>query len=101
MFTGVLPTTEILQRNISWESHLIGGIIGILAAYFYKEEVEHDEFETPSVSDESKTAFFAPTVFDKTKAQLLFEEEERRRLEQEERMRHFPPFDGWVSDSTY
>ena len=100
MFTGVLPTTEILQRNISWESHLIGGIIGIFAAYFYKEEVEHDEFETPSVSNESKTAFFPPHVFDKTKAQILFEEEERRRLEQEERMRLFPPFDGWVSDHT-
>ncbi|MBL7815284.1 MAG: rhomboid family intramembrane serine protease [Saprospiraceae bacterium] len=97
MFSGVLPTTEVLQRHISWESHLIGAIIGIITAYFYKEEVEHDEFETPSVSDESKTAFLAPDVFDKTKAQRLFEEEERRRLEQEERMRHFPPFDGWTS----
>lgn len=101
MFTGILPTTEILQRNISWESHLIGGIIGIIAAYFYKEEVEFDEFETPSVSNESKTAFLSPDVFDKTKAQRQFEEEERRCLEQEERMRYFPPFDGWTSDQTY
>jgi membrane associated rhomboid family serine protease len=103
MFTGVLPTTEILQRNISWESHLIGGIIGIFAAYFYKEEVEHDEFEAPSVSNEPKAAFFPSHVFDKTKAQLIEEEEERRRLEQEEQNRPFPPFDGWgwVSDRTY
>jgi membrane associated rhomboid family serine protease len=101
MFAGVLPTTEVLQKNISWESHLMGAIIGVLAAYFYKEEVEHDEFEAPSVSNDSKTAFFHPNIFEKTKVQLLFEEEERRRLEQEERMRHFPPFDGWISDSTY
>jgi membrane associated rhomboid family serine protease len=102
MFTGILPTTEILQRNISWESHLIGGIIGIIAAYFYKEEVEHDEFETPSVSNDSKIAFFSPDVFDKTKQQILIEqEEERSRLEQEAFFRHFPPFDGWSSNSTY
>jgi membrane associated rhomboid family serine protease len=103
MFTGVLPTTEILQRHISWESHLIGGIIGVLAAYFYKEEVEHDEFETPSVSDEPKTAFLAADTFEKTRAQRIAEEEERRRLAQEEQMRRFPPYDGWgwVSDSTY
>lgn len=101
MFTGILPTTEILQRNISWESHLIGGIIGIITAYFYKEEVEFDEFEHPSVSNESKIAFLPFDTFDKTKAQRLFEAEERRRLEQEERMRHFPPFDGWISDTTY
>ncbi len=102
MFTGVLPTTEILQRNISWESHLIGGIIGIIAAYFYKEEVEDDEFETPSVYDTSKTAFFHPDVFVKTKQEILLEQEaEHRRLEHEVRMRQFPPFDGWNSDSTY
>lgn len=103
MFTGVLPTTETLQRNISWESHLIGGIIGIIAAYFYKEEVEHDEFEAPSVYNESKTAFLPSDTFDKTKAQRIAEEEERRRLEQEERMRQFPPYDGWgwTSDRTY
>ncbi len=101
MFSGILPTTEIIQKNISWESHLIGGIIGIFIAYFYKEEVEHDEFHTPSVSNETKTTFLPTDIFDKTKAQRIWEEEERRRIEQEERMRHFPPFDGWVSDSTY
>ena len=103
MFSGLLPTTEVLQRNISWESHLLGGIIGIIAAYFYKEEVEHDEFETPSVSEASKVAFLSPHIFDKTRAQLQFEEDERRRIEQEEMMRQFPPYDpwGWNSNSTY
>jgi membrane associated rhomboid family serine protease len=103
MFTGVLPTTEILQRNISWESHLIGGIIGILAAYFYKEEVEHDEFEPSPLSNESKSFFLPADTFHKTKAQRIEEEEEHRRQEQEERMRQFPPFDswGWTSDNTY
>ena len=99
MFAGVLPTTEVLQRHISWESHLIGGIIGIIVAYFYKEEVEHDEFEAyVSTNDESKIPFLPADIFEKTKAQRQYEEEENRRLQQEERMKFFPPFDGWTTN---
>jgi membrane associated rhomboid family serine protease len=39
MFLGVLPGRE----GISWESHLLGGIMGILIAYLYRNQLEDDE----------------------------------------------------------
>lgn len=36
MFYGVLPN----QPNVSWESHLLGGIVGILTAYLFKQKPE-------------------------------------------------------------
>jgi membrane associated rhomboid family serine protease len=108
MVSGILPTNEVLQRNISWESHLLGAIIGLFLAYFYKEEIEEDEAD-PSVLEEEKRYFFSRDIFDKTKEERWHEVEEerqRRELEQrllaeEERQRRLPPFDGWTSNSTY
>jgi membrane associated rhomboid family serine protease len=34
MFWGIFP----LRGNISWESHLLGGIAGFVLAYYYKDE---------------------------------------------------------------
>jgi hypothetical protein len=112
MFLGVLPTEEVVTKNISWESHLLGGIIGIFTAYFFKEELEESERDAPSVINTEKQYYFSEDIFEKTKEERIREaEEERKRLEeerqrraeewrriQEERMR--PPFDGWISDST-
>lgn len=39
MFLGVLPGRE----GISWESHLLGGIMGILIAFLYRNQLEDDE----------------------------------------------------------
>ncbi len=39
MFLGVLPN----QEGISWESHLLGGLVGIFIAYLYKDTIEKDE----------------------------------------------------------
>lgn len=33
MIWGVLP----LQKGVSWESHLLGGIVGVVLAYLYKD----------------------------------------------------------------
>ena len=38
-FYGILPN----QEGISWESHLLGGVMGIFASYWYKEAIEADE----------------------------------------------------------
>jgi membrane associated rhomboid family serine protease len=106
MIEGVLPTAEILQKNISWDSHLIGAIMGIIIAYFFKSDLEAEELDTPSVYDGEKHAFFAADIFDRTRAeryQDYLDEQERLRKEREaeEARRFFPPFGGWVSDSTY
>lgn len=33
IFYGLLPN----QANVSWESHLLGGIVGIMSAWYYKD----------------------------------------------------------------
>ena len=102
MFTGILPTSEILKRNISWESHLIGAIMGIFVAYFFKEELEEGENDNYNLADEEKNYYFERTIFDKTKAERQFEEEERMRIEQElSRQQQLPPFGDWFSNGTY
>jgi membrane associated rhomboid family serine protease len=102
MFEGVLPTAEILRRNISWESHLIGAIVGVFVAYFYKEELEDDEKEHHHYADEVKAFYFDRTVFDKTLAERRYEEEQTRiMLEDEYRRQQLPPQSDWTSNSTY
>lgn len=74
-FLGILPN----QEGISWESHLLGGLVGIFTAYWYKEEIEADEQITPPSWEnetEDQAFFFDRHVFDKTKAEREKEREE-------------------------
>lgn len=65
-FLGILPN----QEGISWESHLLGGIVGIFAAYWFKEQIEMDE-EVQRASWENEPLdskyFLERDIFDKTK----------------------------------
>ena len=80
--TGILPN----QEGISWESHLIGGLIGIFTAYYFKNELEEDEMEQLAYknrsldSDHSKSPYFNPDVFSITKIER---ENMRREAERE------------------
>ena len=78
MIEGVLPTKEVLERNISWESHLIGAVVGLFIAYMFKEDLEEDEIKVPRIAEEPKNYFFERDVFEKTLAQRTFEEEQMR-----------------------
>jgi membrane associated rhomboid family serine protease len=49
MFLGVLPN----QEGISWESHLLGGLVGIFAAYWFKDDLESDD-EKPTYDWENE-----------------------------------------------
>lgn len=84
MFAGIVPD----QPGISWESHLFGGLVGIFAAYYYKDDLL-DEVERLKKLEEPLTwgdefnaqngggKYFLPRdIFEKTK-------EERRREEME------------------
>ena len=68
-FMGILPN----QEGVSWESHLLGGVVGIITAYWYKGEIEKaEEPQKPSweVEGESEKEFFLPRdAFEKTKAE--------------------------------
>ena len=87
MFMGVLPG----QEGISWESHLLGALVGIFVSFWYKDQIEKDEekrqysWETePQVLDQP---FLDPNIFEKTK--------EERRREKESRDA------GWFSSNTW
>jgi membrane associated rhomboid family serine protease len=63
MFAGILPN----QPGVSWESHLLGGIAGILVAWLFKNEIEQDEEPVESQLEDSGTEyFFNRDVFEKT-----------------------------------
>ncbi|NJL76973.1 MAG: rhomboid family intramembrane serine protease [Saprospiraceae bacterium] len=70
MFLGVLPN----QEGISWESHLLGGLVGIFAAYWFKDDLEPDD-EKPTYSWENEPEllerpfFLNRDAFDKKKSE--------------------------------
>jgi membrane associated rhomboid family serine protease len=76
-FMGILPN----QEGISWESHLLGGIIGIFTSFWYKDEIERDEHkEIPSWEREPKlqedTFFLDQDIFEKTKEDRIKEKDD-------------------------
>jgi len=87
-FAGILPN----QEGISWESHLLGGLVGIFVAYYFKEEIELEERLQPAsweLEPDKQAAYFLDRdVFEKTK-------EERRR---EKEQNNYP---DWYSSSTF
>ncbi len=91
-FLGILPS----QEGISWESHLMGGLVGLFASFWFKDEVEQDEKKTiPSWEQQQAgqiergdSFFLDRDIFEKTK--------ETRTLEKRE---EGPS--GWFSSKTW
>ncbi|MEZ5041741.1 MAG: rhomboid family intramembrane serine protease [Saprospiraceae bacterium] len=81
MVLGVLPG----QEGISWESHLLGGLVGIFVAWWYKETIEKDEErETYSWEAEPELPprpFFEHDLFEKTKAEREKEQQAQNRTD--------------------
>ena len=76
-FLGILPN----QEGISWESHLLGGIVGIFVAYWFKEQIEADEEPPPpswANEDNGQEYFLDRDIFEKTKAEREQERDENR-----------------------
>ncbi len=71
---GILP----VQEGISWESHLMGGIVGILVAYIFKGMIERDEAKRDPWEDEEdeQTYFLQRDTFIKTKEERALERED-------------------------
>lgn len=55
MFYGVLPN----QPGVSWESHLLGGLVGIVTAYIFKIPKEEDPWD----EDELSRPYFREDTF--------------------------------------
>ena len=83
MLTGILP----VQEDISWESHLLGGLVGIFVSFVYKNRLEKDEVpkKEPVLPVTDQSYFLDRDTF-----------EEKREPREAER-REFP---GWFSDRT-
>lgn len=63
MFLGILPNEE----GISWESHLIGGIVGILVAYFLRKKMKrlHNERKRVFHDEEPPKYYFDRDTFNR------------------------------------
>lgn len=73
MFAGILPG----EQGISWESHLLGGLVGIFTSFWFRGNLEQDEakpvYSWEQESEQEKSSYFLDRdAFEKTK-------EERRR----------------------
>ena len=101
MFLGILPD----QEGISWESHLIGSLVGIFAAFIFKGELEDEEareVKEHPFADEwetEKTYFLPQDIFDKTKTQRAMELAEQEAQRAREANNYGYPF--WNQDSTF
>ena len=75
-FMGLLP----LQKGISWESHLFGALVGIIVAFWFKNDQEHDENVKSSWEDDAEEPkyFLKRDIFEKTRDQRELEERIKR-----------------------
>ncbi len=74
MFYGFLP-----QAHISYESHIIGAIAGVFAAYYYKEEHEPEDMaDSPEPGPSHRRYFLPRDAFEKTKYERYLERQSRR-----------------------
>ena len=80
-FFGIMPVKE----GVSWESHLFGGIIGMIVAFVYKNELEPDETSDALERYSGESYFLDRDAFDQTK-------------EERENEDNGPPF--WYTNST-
>lgn len=80
MVAGVLPN----QEGISWESHLLGGLVGVVIAWWYRSHLEKEEVK-PVYDwelDKEKTSFLSRDTFEKTRMQREWEQLQQRNPEE-------------------
>ena len=86
LFYGIVPSEQV---NISWESHLLGALVGVFTAYWYKGNIEKDEDPpAPSWDEETETNYFLDRD---TFSQTMKEREDAKRLQGP---------DSWFSNHT-
>lgn len=56
MIWGVLP----IQEGVSWEGHLMGALVGVFAAYYYRDRIEQSEARVKPNYGEEESQYFLP-----------------------------------------
>ena len=81
MFAGIVPSPEILEKNISWESHLLGALVGITVAWMFRQTILADHKSKQAIpsypAEEVRTDYFHRETFDKTKWQRYLDEQSK------------------------
>jgi len=81
LYVGYLEGIVPFQEGISWESHLLGLIVGIIIAFLMKGIIEKDEIKKDPWADERNEVeqYFLPKdIFNKTLQQRAMEEEQQK-----------------------
>lgn len=82
MFSGILPLPEMIEKNISWESHLLGGLVGILVAWWQKDTIKETlSIQSPPriyTTEEPRQPYLPPDTFDKTKWERYLDEQKSK-----------------------
>ena len=80
-FQGIVPQAE--EQHISWESHLLGGLVGIATAFLFKNTVEKEDEPRPNpwAEETSDTPFPSPDTFEMTLRERFILEKKRREEE--------------------
>ncbi len=77
MFVGIVPG----EKDVSWESHLLGGLVGIFAAFWYKGVDEPDEhrplYSWEQEGESEQSHFLDRGTFDQTKEERKREQEQQ------------------------
>ena len=86
MYAGYLAGIVPFQDGISWESHLLGVVVGILVAFFLKNLIEADEEEIDpwqEESDEDLKHYLPRNTFDMTRAERfrMMQEQQQQRMD--------------------
>jgi membrane associated rhomboid family serine protease len=97
MVYGIFPG----QEGVSWESHLLGALVGVFASFVFKHNIEKDEMaRRPSWADDpeynQQRFFLDRDTFDMTKS----ERELRHRQELDEEQRRNDN-GGWFSNRSW
>lgn len=74
-FEGISP----LQPGVSWESHLLGGLMGIFVAYYFKSELESDEIQEKRwnhIPYDQRPFFLPRDIFEITREERRVRDEE-------------------------
>jgi membrane associated rhomboid family serine protease len=56
MIWGVLP----IQEGVSWEGHLMGALVGVFAAYYFRDRIEQSEARIKPNYGEEESQYFLP-----------------------------------------
>ena len=79
LYAGYLEGIVPFQEGISWESHLLGAVVGLIIAFFLKGLIEKDEVPHDPWADEAlidSEYFFKRDIFERTITQRLTLEDE-------------------------